>query len=161
MATDFRWRQQHGGFLQEAALNSGSSFSTSQSKEVNIYHYIACRQQRDSLPTRSKRKNISCYHCHHPAQKEALSDWGPAAVLLQHKALWRCGGTPSSESSCWATRCPLSLQAVHAEASSPAGLAGNQCLLSTFPQALQLCDRRLVEQPCTSPSSQQQLKSLP
>lgn len=67
METDFRWRRQHGGSLQEVALNSRSCFSTSASKEVNIYHYIACRQQRGSLPTRSERKNVSSCHCHRPA----------------------------------------------------------------------------------------------
>lgn len=132
MEMDFRWRQQHEGSLQEVALNSRSCFSTSASKEVNIHHSIASRQQRNSLSTRSKRKNMSSYHCHHPAQKEALSKG----------MLWSCSNTMPSEDMVGLHPCnhaglqdvPLSPQEVCVEASSLAGLADNQCLLSTLPR---------------------------
>lgn len=128
--TDFTWRPQHWRLLVvQAALNSRSCFSTSAKTEVNIHHYIAFRQQRDGLPTRSKMKSTSSYHCHHPAQKEALSKG----------MLWPCSDTKLSEGMVGLHPCnqhdvPLSPQAVYVEASAPAGLADDQCLLSTLPR---------------------------
>lgn len=115
--------------MQEVALNSRSRFSTSAKLEVNIHHYIAFRQQKDSLATRSKIKSTSSYHCHHPAQKEALSEG----------TLWSCSDTKLSEGMVGLHPCnhddvPLSPQAVYVEASSPAGLADDECLPSTLPR---------------------------